>query len=120
MVVIEFGNEQDMKIALFSGIYFRRTRIRCERYRSTPPPVTQCYKCQGFNYIAKDCKKEQKCVRCAGAHKSTECPDKDKASLKIKCSNCNGDHVASYRECPKFKDEVKIQSDKTKARQEKL
>ena len=110
-VVIEFENEQDMKIALFSGIYFGRIRIRCESYRTTPP-VTQCYKCQGFNHIAKDCKKEQKCVRCAGAHKSTECPDKDKANLKPKCSNCNGDHVASYRECPKFKDQVKIQADR--------
>ena len=48
-----------------------------------PPPVTQCYKCQGFNHVAKDCKSEQKCVRCAGAHKSTECPDKNKKSLNL-------------------------------------
>ena len=37
-VVIQFKNEQDMKIALFSGIYFGRMRIRCESYRTTPPP----------------------------------------------------------------------------------
>ena len=37
-VVIQFENEQDMKIALFSGIYFGRMRIRCESYRTTPPP----------------------------------------------------------------------------------
>ena len=37
-VVIQFENEQDMKIALFSGIYFGRMRIRCETYRATPPP----------------------------------------------------------------------------------
>ncbi len=108
-----------MKIALFSGIYFGRIRIRCESYRTTPP-VTQCYKCQGFNHIAKDCKKEQKCVRCAGSHKSTECPDKNKKSLKLKCSNCDGDHVASSRECPKFQDQIKIQADRAKVRQEKL
>ena len=118
-VVIQFENEQDMKIALFSGIYFGRMRIRCENYRTTPP-VTQCYKCQGFNHVAKDSKNEQKCVRCAGAHKSTECPDKDKKSLKLKCSNCKGDHVASSRDCPKFKDQIKIQADRAKARQEKL
>ena len=111
--------EQDMKIALYSGIYFGRIRIRCESYRTTPQ-VTQCYKCQGFNHIAKDCKKAQKCVRCAGAHKSTECPDKNKDSLKLKCSNCNGEHVASSKECPKFKDQIKVQADKAKARQEKL
>ena len=35
-VVIQFENEQDMKIALYSGIYFGRIRIRCESYRTTP------------------------------------------------------------------------------------
>ena len=118
-VVVQFDNEQDMKIALFNGIYFGRIRVRCESYR-TIPPVTQCYKCQGFNHIAKDCKNDQKCVRCAGAHKSTDCPDKNKETLKIKCSNCHGNHVASSRECQKFKDQIKIQADKAKVRQEKL
>ena len=118
-VVVEFDNEQDMNIALFNGIYFGRIRVRCESYRTTPP-VTQCYKCQGFNHIAKDCKNDQKCVRCAGAHKSTDCPDKNKETLKIKCSNCHGKHVASSRECQKFKDQIKIQADKAKFRQEKL
>ena len=41
-----------------------------------PPPVTQCYKYKGLNHVAKNCKSEQKCVRCAGAHKCTECADK--------------------------------------------
>ena len=118
-VVAEIDNEQDMKIALFNGIYFGRIRVRCESYRTTPP-VTQCYKCQGFNHIGKDCKNDQKCVRCAGAHKSTDCPNKNKETLKIKCSKCHGNHVASSRECQKFKDQTKIQADKAKARQEKL
>ena len=113
-VIIQFENEQDMKIALYSGIYFG-----CESFR-TAPQVTQCYKCQGFNHIAKDCKNAQKCLRCAGAHKSIECPDKNKDSLKLKCSNCNGEHVASSKECPKFKEQIKVQADKAKARQEKL
>ena len=118
-VVIQFENEQDMKIALFSGIYFGRMCIRCETYRTTPS-VTQCYKCQGFNHIAKDCKKDQKCVRCAGPHKSTECPDKNKETLTVKCSNCNGNHVAASKECPKFREQIKIQTDRAKARQDKL
>ena len=29
-IVVEFDQEQDMKIALFNGIYFGRIRIRCE------------------------------------------------------------------------------------------
>ena len=37
-VVVEFDQEQDMKIALFNGIYFGRIRIRCEPFRPTPQP----------------------------------------------------------------------------------
>ena len=39
-VVIQFENEQDMKIALYSGIYFGRIPIRCESYRTAPPSDT--------------------------------------------------------------------------------
>ena len=46
-VVIEFDQEQDMKIALFNGIFFGRIRIRCEPFRPAPS-ITQCYQCQGF------------------------------------------------------------------------
>ena len=49
-----------------------------------------------------------------------QCPDKNKKSIKLKCSNCNGDHVASSRDCPKFKDQTKIQADRAKARHKKL
>ena len=36
--------------------------------------------------------------------------------FELQCS----DHVASSRDCPKFKDQIKIQADRAKARQEKL
>ena len=115
-VVIEFDEEQDMKIALFNGIYFGRIRIRCEPFRPAPS-ITQCYQCQGFNHVAKDCKSKVKCMRCAGPHKSSECPEKNKDSFNPKCTNCKGDHVAASRECPKFKEQYKIQTEKVKARQ---
>ena len=118
-VVIEFDQEQDMKIALFNGIYFGRIRIRCEPFRPAPS-ITQCYQCQGFNHVAKDCKNKVKCMRCAGPHKSSECPEKNKNSFNPKCTNCKGDHVAASRECPKFKEQYKIQTEKVKARQDKI
>ena len=118
-VVIEFDEEQDMKIALFNGIYFGRIRIRCEPFRPAPS-ITQCYQCQGFNHVAKDCKSKVKCMRCAGPHKSSECPEKNKDSFNPKCTNCKGDHVAASRECPKFKEQYKIQTEKVKARQDKI
>ena len=118
-VVLDFDKEQDMRIALFSGIYFGRIRIRCEPFRSTPP-VTQCYQCQGFNHVAKDCKSKVQCMRCAGPHKSSECTEKDKDSFSPKCINCSGNHVAASKECPKFKEQFKKQTEKVKARQEKI
>ena len=118
-VIIEFDQEQDMKIALFNGIYFGRIRIRCETFRPKPQ-VTQCYQCQGFNHVAKDCKNQVKCLRCAGSHKSTECPNKNQDNLVVKCANCKGDHASVSKDCPKFKEQLKIQTEKAKTRQEKV
>ena len=59
-------------------------------------------------------------MRCARPHKSAECPEKDMDSFRPKCTNCNGDHVVASRECPKFKEQLKKQTEKVKARQEKL
>ena len=118
-VIIEFDQEQDMKIALFNGIYFGRIRIRCETFRPTPQ-VTQCYQCQGFNHVAKDCKNQVKCLRCAGSHKSADCPNKNRDNLVVKCTNCKGDHASVSKDCPKFKEQLKIQTEKAKTRQEKV
>ena len=59
-------------------------------------------------------------MRCAGPHKSSECTEKDKDSFSPKCINCSGYHVAASRECPKFKEQFKKQTEKVKARQEKI
>ncbi|RYX86063.1 hypothetical protein EON73_02690 [bacterium] len=45
--------------------------------------MKRCYKCLGFSHIAKDCKNEQKCSKCAGPHKFSECKSK-----KLSCANC--------------------------------
>ena len=107
-----------MKIALFNGIFFGRIRIRCEPFRPAPS-ITQCYQCQGFNHVAKECKSQVKCMGCAKSHKSSECPGKGKDSFRPKC-NCNGEHAAASRECPKYKEQFQKQAEKAKARQEKV
>ncbi|XP_055306893.1 uncharacterized protein LOC129571155 [Sitodiplosis mosellana] len=45
--------------------------------------MKRCYKCLGFSHIANDCKNEQKCSKCAGPHKFSECKSK-----KVSCANC--------------------------------
>lgn len=46
--------------------------------------VKRCYKCLGFSHIAKDCKGDQKCSKCGGAHKYSDCKSK-----KLCCANCH-------------------------------
>lgn len=70
--------------------------------------VKRCFKCWGYYHIAKNCKREETCHRCAGNHKVSDC----KAS-KMKCVNCmykiktynikiNDEHDALSRKCPTF------------------
>lgn len=43
------------------------------------------------------------CVICGEVHKTSECnKPKNEPSIK-KCSNCGGNHVASYRGCPVYR-----------------
>ena len=50
-------------------------------------PLTQCYKCMGFNHISTKCpSKVSTCSHCAGNHEFEKCPNKAKPPT---CCNCN-------------------------------
>ncbi|CAF3196343.1 unnamed protein product [Rotaria sp. Silwood2] len=69
----------------------------------------QCYLCLQYNQKAKYCKtKQQVCARCGGNHHVDQCND---LQQNAKCCNCQGDHLATSHDCPKFKEQEKrIQS----------
>ncbi|GBM49299.1 hypothetical protein AVEN_38093-1 [Araneus ventricosus] len=54
--------------------------------------VRQCFKCQTWQHSADKCHLKPKCVVCAGAHESKNCPNKTATSeeqkLPVKCANC--------------------------------
>ena len=62
------------------------------------PFPRRCFKCQKYGQNSRTCRATSDvCPLCSGTgHKQDSCPNK--ASLK--CSNCNGPHSASTRECP--------------------
>ncbi|GBN22410.1 Nucleic-acid-binding protein from transposon X-element [Araneus ventricosus] len=62
----------------------------------------QCFNCQLWNHGSAGCKLNPKCVVCAGAHSSKDCPNKGNSEIPTKCANCNGPHTASYKGCPKY------------------
>lgn len=71
--------------------------------------IKRCFKCWGFYHIAKYCKRDETCHKCAGKHKSAECSE-----TSAKCVNCmfkiqtynikiNDDHDALSPECPTYR-----------------
>ena len=58
--------------------------------------VRQCYNCQNFRHLAKNCQAKTKCVICVEDHLHEGCPNK--AKEQPKCAHCRGPHVASYKE----------------------
>ena len=67
--------------------------------------VLQCYKCQRYGHLQKDCRaKEFTCLRCSGNHFSKECSLKDKEindpARQYCCANCKGRHSTTSSACP--------------------
>lgn len=45
--------------------------------------VNRCYKCLGFNHVAKVCKNKLACSKCTGEHNAQQC-----TAEGMKCVNC--------------------------------
>lgn len=72
--------------------------------------MTRCYKCWGFFHIAKYCKKDEVCGKCAGSHPTNDCNNDI-----VKCISCENDknglnlteieksHYVKDKNCPSFK-----------------
>lgn len=71
--------------------------------------VNRCYKCCGFFHKSTECKLSQKCSRCAGPHKHSEC--RSKRNCCVNCKNANDkfklnldtNHHAWNNQCPIYK-----------------
>lgn len=61
---------------------------------------TQCWKCQLFGHAASNCGMNYRCVKCTHDHGPGNCPLED--NQPATCVNCNQNHPASYRKCPKY------------------
>lgn len=39
--------------------------------------INRCFKCLGYNHLAKDCKNKLACSKCGGEHKEEECKNNE-------------------------------------------
>ena len=97
----------------WAAIFYSYEHIDCIRvskrksfkaYDYKPGP-NRCTKCQKFGHQKYRCKsKTAICAFCAEKHDSSVCFEQNKAGKPViyKCANCQGDHMATSHDCPKF------------------
>lgn len=92
----EHGEDPD-KIYAIKGIC--NMVVKIEPIKKDTRRILQCKRCQAFNHSANQCGKKWRCCKCAGQHKTMDCPF-DKRIINPKCVNCGKTgHPASYRGC---------------------
>lgn len=71
--------------------------------------INRCHKCCGYLHKSNICKQEQKCSRCAGSHKHSQCNVNNLCCINCKTTNekfktnLQTDHHAWSKECSVFK-----------------
>lgn len=90
--------------------YICKTKIIWDHYKSKKP-CAQCHRCQNFGHGSSSCNLPPRYVKCIGAHLTSEC----NSTSEVQCTNCKGNHPASYGGCPTLQDHLtKIQERRNK------
>ncbi|CAF3132770.1 unnamed protein product [Rotaria sp. Silwood2] len=101
-IKIIFKDVQNRNTFVHIGLQVDSMHFTAEPAIQNIKPV-QCYICLKNNQVAKYCKtKQQICARCGGNHRIEQCTDSQQTT---KCCNCQGDHLATSNDCPRFKEQ---------------
>ena len=94
-------SEVEKKKLLRDGLFLDQMHFTCiQALEDTrgQPQILQCFNCQELgDHVSSACKKQQKCVLCAGPHRKAECT---KGKEEFSCANCSGNHAAWSNACP--------------------
>lgn len=88
-VILTFRSNQKLPPEIYLGFSAHRVKEYVEG------PI-QCFHCQRFGHLARNCRWPQRCKFCAGPHGFKECT----ARRQPKCANCGGPHVVTHSQCP--------------------
>ena len=92
-------NENNSEIFKLSSICYTKIKVEEPRPRNH---IIQCQRCQNLGHTKTYCNHQPRCVKCSEAHLTENCqksPDQPP-----KCALCEGQHPASYKGCPSYKD----------------
>lgn len=71
--------QKDSNLLKAKQLYIGFNRCSVQNFIDTP----RCFRYQGHGHIAKDCKKDDTCAKCTGAHPTKYC-----VSTKKRCASC--------------------------------
>lgn len=111
LFMIIFDHSEDIK-KVFSITHIVKTKVKIEALRKQKDQIPQCKRCQRFEHTQAFCRREARCVKCAGSHLTIDCKSDRKETPK--CSNCHEAHPANYRGCVVAKELQKRRSAKKK------
>lgn len=101
MFYVELKQQENNK-DIYNIEYLLNSKIKFE-----PPhkkkEIPQCTNCQRYGHTKGFCHRSSRCVKCAGDHKTIQCPITEKNGSP-KCALCNGNHPANYKGCTIYKD----------------
>jgi hypothetical protein len=92
-VILGYEDEAPQTLKLCLVKYHTKTYI---------PLPRRCNKCQRFGHSADYCRATKpRCAYCSETHDFENCTKRISNEPK-QCANCQGQHSAAYRECPKY------------------
>lgn len=97
--IVYFSSDSDLNYVINNLMFICDHKIAWEPYIKKFI-ATQCRRCQKFGHAAANCNNLYRCVKCTAIHGPGECLKL--ITDKPKCVNCNEDHSANYKNCPKF------------------
>ncbi|EFN76249.1 Nucleic-acid-binding protein from transposon X-element, partial [Harpegnathos saltator] len=96
LFILTFDNKKSIE-KIYEIKMILNTVIRIEPLRKNTKLISQCKRCQRYNYTHTYCQKDPRCVKCAGKHLIQNCSKSRQTTSK--CINCKGAHPANYRGC---------------------
>ncbi|XP_064469676.1 uncharacterized protein LOC135384404 [Ornithodoros turicata] len=78
--------------------------------RNYLPRATQCNKCMRYGHVAAYSIHKKICYNCGTHHEAPDCPTSEPL-----CINCKGKHLATSRDCPKFRKQCRISRERSRS-----
>lgn len=93
-------NHNNKAVKSIRHIYNMAVTIEDPRKRNA---IVQCTKCQQYGHSKNNCMSPDRCIKCAGQHKTSDCEKKDR-NTPAKCALCLGEHPANYKGCKVYQE----------------